>query len=134
MKYQCLSKITDSILNLGNGSLEMGILDKIVGGLMGSGSGGLGDLLNGNMANLLGGSGDLMSKFQQLYQDKKSNDDIQVDLNTLSENPETDTGDIQEIMKKVGGNQISLSNLKQLVMDDNSSIGNSLRNIFSKLG
>ncbi len=112
----------------------MGILDKIVGGLMGSGSGGLGDLLNGNMANLLGGSGDLMSKFQQLYQDKKSNDDIQVDLNTLSENPETDTGDIQEIMKKVGGNQISLSNLKQLVMDDNSSIGNSLRNIFSKLG
>ncbi len=113
----------------------MGLLDKIIKGVTGGGlSGGLGNLLGGNLANLMGGSGNLLQKFQMLNNDRMSNDDIQVDLESLKQNPESNTLDIQNIIGKLGGSKVSLSSLKNLVMDKSTNVGDSLKDIFSKLG
>lgn len=99
-----------------------------------SGLGGLGNLLNGNMANFMGGSGNLLQKFQMLNQDPRNNNDINVDLNSLEQNSETNTLDIQEIKKMVGGSHVSLAKLRDIAMNNDTMAGNSLRDIFKKLG
>ncbi len=98
------------------------------------GMGGLGNLLQGNMANLMGGQGNLLQKFQMLNQNGMNNNDIQVDLDSLEQNPESNTLDIREIKNMVGGNRISLGKLKDIAMSSDTLAGNSLRDIFKKLG